>query len=39
MKGMDLKEIWIVLLSVIWLTGASSVFERNTYPNKPLMSK
>tara|TARA_Y100001968_G_scaffold142943_1_gene130592 strand:+ start:660 stop:1001 length:342 start_codon:yes stop_codon:yes gene_type:complete len=34
MKGMNLKKIWIVLLSVIWLTGASSLLERNTYPQQ-----
>ena len=34
MKGMNLKEIWIVLLSVIWLTGASSLFERNPCPQQ-----
>lgn len=34
MKEMNLKEIWIVFLSVIWLTVASGLFERNTYPQQ-----
>ena len=34
MKGMNLKQMWVALLSVIWLTGASSLFERNTYPQQ-----